>query len=85
MNFEEKSAYRLANIGYVFQDFRLFENESIVDNLILPLETMSDGTKTIKEDTSIIYYHLSVFQKKLRARSIPYRAEKSKGWLSRVP
>lgn len=48
MNFEEKSAYRLANIGYVFQDFRLFENESIVDNLILPLETMSDGTKTIK-------------------------------------
>lgn len=45
----EKSAYRLVEIGYVFQDFRLFDNESVHDNLALPLETMSNETKEIKK------------------------------------
>jgi putative ABC transport system ATP-binding protein len=30
-----KSAFRLLNVGYVFQDFRLFENDSVMNNLLL--------------------------------------------------
>ena len=39
---EQKSAFRLLNVGYVFQDFRLFENDSVMNNLLLPLDVLSN-------------------------------------------
>lgn len=44
----QRSNYRLMNLGYVFQDFRLFELDTVYDNLLLPLEQVSQETKSIK-------------------------------------
>ena len=41
---EEKDNYRLKNIGFVFQDFKLFNSETVERNISLPLE-MSSGMK----------------------------------------
>ena len=50
MSDNELSDMRLKNYGFVFQDFKLFENETVLANLLFPLETI---------------YHLSK-EKKLR-------------------
>jgi hypothetical protein len=39
---EQKKRIRLLNVGYVFQDFRLFENDSVINNLLLPLDVLSN-------------------------------------------
>ena len=36
----ERSNLRLTSYGFVFQDFKLFENETILANLLFPLETL---------------------------------------------
>lgn len=41
-------AFRLLNIGYLFQDFRLFENETVLNNILLPLEVAAFETKENK-------------------------------------
>ena len=46
---QEKSRYRLANIGYVFQDFRLFELDTVNDNLLLSVDLITRDTQAIKK------------------------------------
>jgi len=46
---EQKSAFRLLNVGYVFQDFRLFENDSVMNNLLLPLDVLSNDEAEFKK------------------------------------
>ncbi|MCQ2815036.1 MAG: ABC transporter ATP-binding protein [Bacilli bacterium] len=44
----QKDAYRIKNIGIIFQDFKLYETETIERNILLPLEAVS-GLKTDKK------------------------------------
>ena len=37
---EDLSSLRLNNYGFIFQDFKLFENETVLANLLFPLETL---------------------------------------------
>ncbi len=46
---EDNSLFRLNNIGYVFQDFRLLNLLSVFDNVLLNLDAMSSLSKTAKE------------------------------------
>ena len=41
---EEKDIFRLKHVGFVFQDFKLFNSETIERNVLLPLD-MSNGMK----------------------------------------
>jgi len=45
---EQRDLFRLSEIGYVFQDFRLFDSESIYDNLALPLATLARASPQIR-------------------------------------
>ena len=40
MSDDELSKLRLTSYGFVFQDFKLFENETVLANLLFPLETI---------------------------------------------
>lgn len=40
LNDQELSRLRLTNYGFIFQDFKLFENETVIANLLFPLETI---------------------------------------------
>ena len=48
MDEKEKDEFRLKNMGFIFQDFKLFENESVINNIIFPLEIHSSSTKENK-------------------------------------
>lgn len=48
LNDDELSNLRLTNYGFVFQDFKLFENETVISNLLFPLETLNLLSNTIK-------------------------------------
>ncbi|MDY4848712.1 MAG: ABC transporter ATP-binding protein, partial [Bacilli bacterium] len=52
MNDEQKDLYRLKNIGFVFQDFKLFENQTVKNNILFPLLTI-EGKKKEKQDIKI--------------------------------
>ena len=45
---DELSNLRLTNYGFVFQDFKLFENETVLANLLFPLETLNHLPNEIK-------------------------------------
>ena len=49
LNDEELSNLRLSSYGFVFQDFKLFENETVEANLLFPLETLNHLPKSIKD------------------------------------
>ena len=55
MSDNELSNMRLKNYGFIFQDFKLFENETILANLLFPLETI---------------YHLSKEKKKRKCQDL---------------
>ena len=44
----ELSDLRLTCYGFVFQDFKLFENETVIANLLFPLETLNHLANSIK-------------------------------------
>ena len=48
MDKNELDEYRLKNYGFIFQDFKLFENESVINNVMFPLETISSSTRETK-------------------------------------
>ena len=48
MNQNDKDEFRLKNYGFIFQDFKLFENESVLNNIMLPLEAISSTSKENK-------------------------------------
>lgn len=39
---KQMNKFRLKNIGFIFQDFKLFENENVINNILFPLETISN-------------------------------------------
>ena len=39
-----KDEYRLKNFGLIFQDFKLFENETVLNNIMFPLQSISNAT-----------------------------------------
>ena len=43
------SQLRLTSYGFVFQDFKLFENETVLANLLFPLETLNLLSPSIKK------------------------------------
>ena len=45
----DKSDFRLQHFGFVFQDFKLFEFESVMDNVLFPLDTISNVSRHRKE------------------------------------
>ena len=44
MGEREKDEYRLKNFGLIFQDFKLFENETVLNNIMFPLQAISTAT-----------------------------------------
>ena len=48
LNDEELSNLRLSSCGFVFQDFKLFENETVEANLLFPLETLNHLPNNVK-------------------------------------
>ncbi|MCR5185304.1 MAG: ABC transporter ATP-binding protein, partial [Bacilli bacterium] len=46
---KEKDDYRLKHIGFVFQDFKLFNSETVLRNIMLPLEMANNMKKHLKE------------------------------------
>lgn len=49
MNEEEVTKFRSKHIGYLFQDFNLFELETCFDNLYLPIDSISDIFSSLKK------------------------------------
>ena len=49
LNDNELSRLRLTNYGFIFQDFKLFENETVKANLLFPLETIYSLSKDKKQ------------------------------------
>jgi len=45
----EKDTLRLYNYGFVFQDFKLFENETVKENILFPLKMVSNDKKELYE------------------------------------
>ncbi len=64
LNDEEISKFRLENIGYVYQDFKLFNDETVLNNILLPLKCIEqiNAKKQIKRCYDILkilnIYHL---------------------------
>ena len=44
MDDKTKDEFRLKNYGLVFQDFKLFENETVLNNIMFPLEAISNAS-----------------------------------------
>ena len=49
LNDNELSQLRLKKYGFIFQDFKLFENETVLANLLFPLETLYHLSKEKKQ------------------------------------
>ena len=46
---EYKSEYRLRNIGFIFQDFKLYGSETVAQNIMLPFESSLNTTKRLQK------------------------------------
>ena len=47
---KEKNTFRLKNIGFVFQDFKLFENDTVINNVLFPIEVLSNASPETKQN-----------------------------------
>lgn len=56
----DKAVFRRENYGYVFQDFKLLDNFTIRENIILPLVLREESPKTFDEKISIIAKKLNI-------------------------
>ncbi len=50
---DEISEFRLRNIGLAFQDFKLFEGDSVLNNVLLPLTTLNNENKEQNEQEAL--------------------------------
>ena len=48
-NEEAKRAFRLSNIGYIFQSFNLFENDTVSNNIALVIDSISHYSSDMKK------------------------------------
>lgn len=48
-NEEERRSFRLKNIGYVFQSFDLFENDTVFNNIALVIDSISNYSYSMKK------------------------------------
>ena len=65
---EEKANYRLRNIGFVFQDFKLFNSQTVEQNIVFPLNVLSncsDKKKKIKCNDLLDIVRLPKFNKRI--------------------
>lgn len=46
---EEKRSFRLLNIGYIFQSFNLFDNDTVFNNIALIIDSISHFSKDMKK------------------------------------
>lgn len=46
---EDKRAFRLSNIGYIFQSFNLFENDTVSNNIALVIDSISHYSNDMKK------------------------------------
>ena len=49
LNDSEAANYRLKNIGFIFQDFKLFESQSVEENIVFPLNVLSNCSEKKKK------------------------------------
>ena len=49
MNEKAMDEYRLKNYGFIFQDFKLFENENVINNIMFPMESITTASNETKE------------------------------------
>ena len=49
---KEMNAFRLKNIGFIFQDFKLFENETVLNNVLFPIDVLSNSSIEAKRRKS---------------------------------
>ena len=45
---KDMDEFRLKNYGFVFQDFKLFESESVLNNILFPLEIITNASQETK-------------------------------------
>ena len=64
LNDNELSDLRLTTYGFVFQDFKLFENETVIANLLFPLETLHHLSSDIKRRKCLDLLSLVGLEKK---------------------
>ncbi len=50
---EQISEFRLRNIGLAFQDFKLFESDTVLNNVVLPLSTIDKEKKEENEQEAL--------------------------------
>ncbi len=62
INDKQLSKFRLNNIGFVFQDFNLIDNMSIIDNISLPLVLNNKKYKEIKNKAYELAELLGIFE-----------------------
>ena len=45
LNEKQMSDFRIKNYGFIFQDYKLFENETVNENILFPLKSISNLSK----------------------------------------
>ena len=68
MNKNALDEYRLKNYGFIFQDFKLFENETVMNNIIFPLETISSSSKETKMRKCLDLINIVGLKKNIKQR-----------------
>ena len=48
MNQNDLDEFRLKNYGFVFQDFKLFENENVINNIMFPMNVVTNTNREAK-------------------------------------
>lgn len=68
MNEYQLSEFRIHNYGFIFQDFKLFESETVFDNIMFPLETISNAKEEFKKQKCKDLINLVGLKKNLKQK-----------------